>query len=234
MRIGFIGAGGHARNTHLSLMKRIKGVKVAGIADLSMETAGAAVRDFGGEAFGDAGKMLDTVKPDAVFVCVSPSAHGEIENMLIDRSIPFLVEKPIALDLGKAHEIEKKIKQKKLIVASGYQWRYLDLLERARELIGNFPVLLVQGYWLSKRPAVSWWHNPSLSGGQIVEQATHMIDLTRYLLGEPLELHAVMSPPAEGSAVPAASVLTIRYPGSVPASIICACALPVRYRCGFV
>jgi myo-inositol 2-dehydrogenase/D-chiro-inositol 1-dehydrogenase len=37
-----------------------------------------------------------------------------------------------------------------------------------------------------------------LSGGPINEQATHLVDLARYLLGEIVEVHGLMSP-AEGS-----------------------------------
>ena len=88
-------------------MSQIKDAELVGIADLSMETAEAAAKDFGGEAFDNAETMLDTVKPDAVFVCISPAAHGSIENMLIDRNIPFLVEKPVTKNFSEIKSLKK-------------------------------------------------------------------------------------------------------------------------------
>jgi len=40
------------------------------------------------------------------------------------------------------------------------------------------------GSWLGETPGASWWTRKDRSGGQIVEQATHIFDLARYLAGE--------------------------------------------------
>ncbi len=232
-RIAFIGAGGYAR-THMTRLQKIKDVKIVGVSSRTLATAQSAVQDFGGKAFDNAEDMLDEIKPDAVFICVIPGAHGHPERLVIERNIPFLVEKPIALNMQIAREIEKEVSARNLITAVGYQWRYLDIVQKAKALIGDSPILLVQGYWLSRKPNLAWWNDPALSGGQIVEQATHMIDLARFFLGEAKEVNAVMSPPARGSNVPAASALTIRFQNRIPATIICACELPIRYRCGFI
>lgn len=233
MRVGFIGAGAHAHK-HMAFVAAMEGQEIVGIADLAGDVAAAAAKEFGGESFEAPEKMLDKVKPEALFISIPPSAHGGPERMAIERGIPFLVEKPVALDMNTARDIETEIAAKGLVVATGFQWRYMDLVEKAKEAIGDSPILLAQGYWLSTRPKLAWWHEPEKSGGQIVEQATHMLDMTRYLLGEVRELHAVMSPPAQNSRVPAASAVTLRFESGVPATMICACALPVRYRCGFV
>ena len=40
---------------------------------------------------------------------------GDIENELIDRDIPFFVEKPLSVDIEQAKAIEKRVKEKNLI-----------------------------------------------------------------------------------------------------------------------
>jgi len=50
--------------------------------------------DFeGAKGYGQFIEMLTSERLDAVYICVHPMAHGEIEKELIDRKIPFLVEK---------------------------------------------------------------------------------------------------------------------------------------------
>ncbi|MBI3945966.1 MAG: Gfo/Idh/MocA family oxidoreductase [Armatimonadetes bacterium] len=233
MKVALIGATQYARN-HLACLRQMPGVAIVGIANRSLAPAAAAARDFGGKAFDNIEAMLDETRPDAVVICLIPGAHGEAERQVAARNLPFLVEKPVALDLETARAIEREVIARKLITAVGYQWRYLDLVERMRRHLAGARALLAEGFWLSKAPSSAWWNDPALSGGQLVEQATHMVDLARYLLGEPEAAHAVLAPPVPGRRVAAATALSLRFPGPVPAVITCACALPVRYRCGFV
>ena len=44
------------------------------------------------------------------------------------------------------------------------------------------------GWWLDKVPPVPWWADRDLSGGPIVEQAVHVLDLARVLVGEVSEV----------------------------------------------
>jgi hypothetical protein len=46
--------------------------------------------------------MLDREPLDALYICVPPSAHGEIELSAIDRKLPFCAERPLAADLATA------------------------------------------------------------------------------------------------------------------------------------
>ncbi len=39
-------------------------------------------------------------------------------------------------------------------------------------------------------PTVSWWRDASRSGGQFVEQCTHLVDLSRFIVGEITAVHA--------------------------------------------
>ena len=50
-------------------------------------------------------QMLDKAKPDAVYIMLPPFAHGAAEELVIERRMPFFVEKPVAIDLATAQTV---------------------------------------------------------------------------------------------------------------------------------
>ncbi len=71
-----------------------------------------------------------------------------------------------------------------LVVAVGYHWRGLDLLPAIRDRLAARPARLVIARWLGGTPPPSWWGRIDQGGGQVIEQATHLLDLARHLVGE--------------------------------------------------
>jgi hypothetical protein len=72
---------------------------------------------------------------------------------------------------------------RKLVTAVGYHWRYPRTTEEAQEFLARNPVRLALGYWLDSTPPPEWWIKEARSGGQMVEQTTHIFDLARLLVG---------------------------------------------------
>jgi myo-inositol 2-dehydrogenase/D-chiro-inositol 1-dehydrogenase len=184
MRIAFVGSGNIARQHARGLAQR-HDVAFAGAFDANAAQAEEFVSLYGGRAFAELEEMLDTVKPDAVWVCLPPFAHGKAEMALLQRRIPFLVEKPVSSSLDTARRVLDAVERTDGLVAVGYMNRYRRGINRAKELLTQDPPILMHGAWVGGTPGVSWWRVKSLSGGQIVEQTTHIFDLARYLVGEP-------------------------------------------------
>ena len=108
-KLAIIGCGGIGAY-HLDHFLKFKDISLAGFCDVTLERAERFVKKAGqGKAFSDYLEMYDAVKPDMVFICVPPTAHGNIEFETIKRGIPFFVEKPIALDLELACEIKNQV-----------------------------------------------------------------------------------------------------------------------------
>lgn len=185
IKVAVIGAGGIAAR-HIGNLLTIPGARLVGVADLALERAAAEAGRAGAGAkhFEDWRTMLDECRPEALLICVPPFGHGAPELAAVERGIPFFVEKPIGVDLAHAETIAAAVAARKLVTAVGYHWRYLDIVERARTLLRERPAQLAMGYWLDGVPPRDWWVQESLSGGQLVEQATHILDLARYLIGE--------------------------------------------------
>jgi predicted dehydrogenase len=190
MRVAFAGAGGIAER-HLAALAAIGGVEVTGIAGRRPEPVAALLDRFGGRPFSDPIAMLDDTRPDALFICLTPSAHGDLEASAIARGIPFLVEKPLAVDWAPAAAIAAEVARAGLVTAVGYQWRYAPSVARAAEILAGKRIALAHGFWLTRTPPPAWWSRQDESGGQMVEQTTHMFDLARMFLGAPTSVHAL-------------------------------------------
>jgi predicted dehydrogenase len=190
VRIGFIGAGGIA-NRHIGNLLGFADVVVAAVADPQVDRAEAAAARVGGKAYGSHDAMLEAEKLDAVYVCTPPFAHGAPELACVENRLPFFVEKPIAADLETAERIAAAAATAGLVTGTGYHWRYLDITEEARECLATNPPRLVTGYWLDSTPPPQWWISEVHSGGQFVEQTTHIFDLARLLVGEVDEVYAM-------------------------------------------
>lgn len=177
-----IGTGDFARR-HLQVLSRESEVDIVGHVSALRERAEAQAKEWGGHAYGSAQDLVRRASPDAVWISVAPSAHGAIESALIDGGVPFFVEKPVAVDLATAESIAVQLERRPVIAAVGYHWRAMDTIPEVRSVISSRPVRLVQGTWLDTLPPSRWWHKRATGGGQIIEQATHPIDLARSLVG---------------------------------------------------
>ena len=183
VRIAFIGSGNVSRWGHLNHMRHWDDVHLAAFCDVNMETAEKAVADFGGKAYADPQKMLDAEKLDAVYVCVPPFAHTNQELLVCERKLGLFVEKPLTTTLEKAAEINAAVTKSKTVVAVGYNWRATAATRKARELMAGKPVSAAYGWWTDGMPGVMWWRQQAQSGGQLNEQATHVVDIARHLIG---------------------------------------------------
>jgi myo-inositol 2-dehydrogenase / D-chiro-inositol 1-dehydrogenase len=183
-RLGFIGTGGIAQR-HLNGAKARADVDIIGHFDVARERAEKAAEDFGGTVFDSAVDLYDRGKPDAVIICTPPFAHGDIEEEACSRGIPFFVEKPVAVDMARAVRVLKAVRKSGVTTQVGYMFRTSEALKKVREMLSTRPIAMVQAhYYMPGLPGPSWWPKMELGGGQLIEQATHMLDLARFLAGE--------------------------------------------------
>ncbi len=183
VRVCFVGTGGIA-DRHLETLSQMPNVEIVALCDLVEELVRAKTEIHHATAYTDFREMLEQENLDALFICVPPFAHGEIELTAIEKGLPLFVEKPVAVNLQMAKPILEAVQKSDLITAVAYKFRWDDHIIQAKELLQDKTVGLVVGhYWLSM-PGVAWWRVQEQSGGQMVEQTTHFVDLARYLCGE--------------------------------------------------
>lgn len=228
VRIGFVGAGGIA-NHHMRTIAQISEARMVAFCDVVPAKAQSAASAYGGKAYDNFIQMYDSEKLDAVYICLPPFTHGRQELEAVARGLPIFVEKPVATTTAKAAEILAAIRQKGVVNAVGYHWRCMDTTARARERLAGQAVGFALGSWTGGMPGVSWWRVLAESGGQMVEQTTHIFDLARYLLGEVKSVHAFarigLMKEVENYSVHDASIANLVFESGAIACITSACML---------
>lgn len=231
LHIGIVGTGSFAK-VHAERVSKAEGASVRGFVGTTKQKADAAASAFGdARGFGSVREMLDAERLDAVYICVPPMAHGEIELELIERGIPFLVEKPIGMDAALPREILNRVREKGLLTSVGYHFRYKAHSETLRDLLAERTVGMAAGGWMGGMPGVSWWRRKDGSGGQFVEQTTHLVDLLRYAAGEVDEVYAAYGSRAmhlrhEDVTVPDVGSVVMKLRSGAVATISNTCILP--------
>lgn len=202
LRIGFIGAGGMA-DAHLKGLANpelFPDIEIAAFCDVLLEKAQTQAKTYGAEAFDSPVTMIENAGLDACYVLLPPFAHGPAERACLQGKVPFLVEKPIGKDPAILKEIRDEVVNSGLITAAGYMNRYQPSVQRAKEAFSSDEPILAYGGWLGgpplmpennqPSPILRWWVVKEKSGGQMVEQVTHTVDLVRYFLGDAVEVFA--------------------------------------------
>ena len=231
LRVACIGTGFIA-GRHLRALAGFDDVQVVAVADAVPERAADTAAAHGARAYDSGVDLLEQEELDAVWICVPPFAHGPLELAAIERRLPFLVEKPLANDLETALQIAERLETSGLLAAVGYHWRYLSVVEQAAALLAASPPVLVNGYWLDATPPIPWWVRRERSGGQVLEQTTHLFDLARLLVGEVDRVEAVEVAAPEDGAVPVAAAATLHFASGAIGSITSARLLHTRHRVG--
>jgi len=230
LRVAFIGSGGIA-SAHAQRLSKIDGVKLVACVDIDDKRAAAFSTSFGASPYREADRMLESEKPDVVYVCTPPFARG-IELSAIEAGKSVFFEKPVALTMEKADEIASALRKHNTIHSVGYMWRYLDLTDRAaNELAKSGPVGMVMGQWIDPFwfPKGHWWLYKDKGGGQVVEQATHSFDLMRYLVGDVARVSAeidniVLGRDVEGMTGEDFSIVLMRFRSGAMGVVCSSCA----------
>jgi len=195
-RIGIVGTGWVAEK-HVAALSKIAEARIAAIAGRNIAKAGelAALAAAAGPrpmVYPDWGEMLAKEDLDAVFILLPPHLHGDLEIACAGRVAAVLVEKPLARDLETARRALDAFEAAGTFAAAAYMNRCRRSVARAREMFsgpGAEPIL-VEGRWVTPIPPPAWWRDRSLSGGQFVEQCTHLVDIARFVAGDIVEVSA--------------------------------------------
>lgn len=232
-RIGLIGAGNVGRR-HAQVLSGFPDVHLAGILDAIPAKAAELADDIGCRALGDVDELLNA-GVDAVYVCVPPFAHGAPETAVLSAGMPLFVEKPLAVTAETAEQVGARAEAAGVITAVGHHWRYLEVVDRARRLLDGRAVRLIGGAWLDKVPPVGWWPVRERSGGPVIEQAIHVLDLARLLAGEVAEVFAMgdgRPPSVPGADVDGVTTATLRFRSGALGTFSTTCLLGWKQRAG--
>jgi predicted dehydrogenase len=186
MRIGIIGCGliGHKRAA------AAKGHEIIAASDSEKVRADALTRRFGGKVFADWRDTL-AANVDAVVVATTHDSLSEIALAAVMAGRHVLVEKPAGRTATEVAKVAKVARTTDRIVKVGFNHRFHPAVMKAKELfeagaIGQIMYIRARyGHGGRLGMEKEWRCQPGLSGGgELIDQAPHLIDLSRWFLGD--------------------------------------------------
>jgi len=187
--IAIVGAGRMGKN-HAKNLSAIADARIVAVADVVREGADVLAEPFNAAVYTDYREMLERVKPDLVYFCTPAFDHAEQVVFAAERGVNVFVEKPLNTSMAGAVAAAEAVERHGILCTVGYQWRYNPATDAASEALGDLAPALLAGWWYWTVPVVDWIKDMRLGGGQIFDQATHLIDLMRYFAGDVSTVYA--------------------------------------------
>ena len=187
-KIGIIGCGliGQKRAKALG----IKGRLVA-CADVNESRAKALAGNSDIKVFTDWRKLLAMTELDIVIIATMHDSLAEITLAAIEAGKHVLVEKPAARTSAELEPVIAAAEKIGVKVHVGFNHRYHRAFRKARELfeagaLGELMFIRARyGHGGRIGYDKEWRAKPELSGGgELIDQGPHLIDLSRWFLGE--------------------------------------------------
>jgi predicted dehydrogenase len=176
--------------------KALAGAKLVVCADIDEKRARSLAATYpGSDATTDWRAAVCRDDVDIVIVAATNHALVEISLEAVRAGKHVLVEKPAARNVPELESLIAAAQKTGVQVRVGFNHRYHPALLKARELVdaGELGELMfVRGrYGHGGRRGYDreWRANPALSGGgELIDQGVHMIDLSRWFLGDFTEI----------------------------------------------
>lgn len=196
--LAWIGLGG--RGSHL--LKRSlfnDNIQVAAVCDLvqsKVDQAAALCEEEGQKVnkYLDFQIMLEKEKLDGVVVATEVGNHAKCVIPVLEAGLHCFSEKPMDCTVEKVDAIVKAARKAKGVYQVGFQRRcdtgYRNGIKAIHDgQIGK--VHYMQGQWHWTWEIGGWVLDVDMSGGEIVEQACHHMDLMSWVMGNEAPLHCV-------------------------------------------
>lgn len=140
--------------------------------------------------------MLEKEEIELLFVSSIPIYHFEMVKYALQRGINVVCEKPFTRDSKESKELLQLSKQNNSKVIIDFEWRYLPIRQKIKELIVNNSIgkLIHLEYHISSpqyQHLISnkrgWMGEKRKFGGMLGALGAHMIDCLRWLTADEIE-----------------------------------------------
>ncbi len=137
-RIGFVGAGTHARNMLYPSMTYLDEFDVtrAAVCDIVKEKAESIASMYGVRSvYTDHRKMFEKEKLDGVVVCINAAGHPPVVKDALAAGIDVFSEKPTSITVEESEEISRLAKASGRFVMVDHQKRRSSAYQKAMEIV---------------------------------------------------------------------------------------------------
>ena len=192
MRFGLIGAGAIGKIRADALAKS-PSCELVAVSDLDEARARSAAT--GATYYADANELVAAKDVDAIIISTPPPLHEPLAAAAALAGKHVLVEKPMAATPGACERMILAARKAGTLLTVGYNHRYFDALKLVRDVVasGDIGALShVRAYTghsgLAEFKAPWMYDKEVMGGGALMDNGTHVIDLVRYIIGDPTEV----------------------------------------------
>ncbi|MBT4006522.1 MAG: Gfo/Idh/MocA family oxidoreductase [Rhodospirillales bacterium] len=186
MRIGIVGCGLIGQKRAASAHEH----DIVGVSDLDAACAESLANRYGATVYPQWRDLLGAGL-DAVVVCTTHESLSPIALEAVKTGLHVLVEKPAGRNSAEVAAVMEAAQTAGRIVQVGFNHRFHPALLKAKELVDSGevgPLMSIRArYGHGGRLGMEkeWRCQPEISGGgELVDQAPHLIDLSRWFLGD--------------------------------------------------
>lgn len=194
LRFGLVGTGGAGHLFAGALAMRPGGARLVSVCSRNRDKATEFARGYGvSQVFTDWRELLEAPGIDAVCLATPTGDHAPMTVAAAARGLHVLTEKPIATNVADADRMIAACEEAGVTLGVIFMYRFMDGAIRMREavtggLIGQ-PLVAEcrdlcyrsQAYYDSAEWRGRW---VSEGGGSLVTQASHILDLMVWMLGD--------------------------------------------------
>ncbi len=238
MRVCFVEVG-HWHAPYYYRGAAAQGVQVAAVSDRRREVAERVAGELGCRSYTDYRTMVERERPDFVFSLGRHCDMAGIARYLLDRGVPFGMEKPMGLTSAEVAPLVEQARRQGAFAAVPLTFRRTPWVQRALELEGPGLDFAFTSFRFITGPisryfeAGSEWilNRPESGGGCTLNLGIHFTDLFKYLTRKrPVRLWATMNNHTNGIAVEDYSCVIMETEDGTSCRIETGYALPSMAR----
>src|ERR1700719_2649219 len=189
-KVALVGAGLQARRRVPSIAED-RDYEVALIIDRKEEKAAALAKNFGAAVSTNWEAAINDPAIAFVVVLTYPDSHATISLAAMEAGKDVLCEKPLSRTEEEARVMLETANRTGRILKCGFNHRFHPAVLEAHRLFASGqigkPVFGRARYGIAGREGIEkeWRSDPRIvSGGQLMEQGIHLVDLFRWFVGE--------------------------------------------------
>lgn len=194
MRFGLVGAGGIGQ-IRARALNTMPDCQLVGVFDQDKERA-RNTAPAGGRVWDTLEQLLLDAEVEAVVVSTPPQFHENIVVAALEAGKHVLCEKPLGSSVESCRVMVETSRKTGKVLTTGFNHRYFSAVQAVKQAldsgaIGELDhVRAFAGHTgLSEFKAPWMYDKDIMGGGALMDVGIHMIDLTRYLLGDIAEVY---------------------------------------------
>ena len=194
IRVGLIGCGSFAREVHLPNLMADTHFRLRAAADVNLKSARKVAEVGQAEYWTDRPEeVFADPAIDAVIIATPHFNHAELAIAAANNGKHVFCEKPMGLSAQDCWQVAQAVREAKIKYTAGYNRCMAPFTKQARRLLAELDAPILINHRIADWFPYSsgWLTDQALSGGRVVGEAGHALDMICHLVGKaPVRVYA--------------------------------------------